>query len=236
MKRKRSRSRSRVRKRFRFRRRKYNWRRRQLVLGGFPKSKTVKLRCCISVTHNPGAGGVAVTAIRANDIYNPEGGVISGESCSNFNKWTGIYDHWVVLGSKFSAQYVPSLLNTQAPAIAGCLLSDNGNGVVSCGDILTLMEQPFNRRGYQLTVGRDIANPLTRIRHKFSARKFFGRPRSALLGDDQLKGGHSSSPTEKAYYELYTYSIHDNDPGEMVYLVTIDYIVRFFEPKLASGN
>lgn len=216
-------------KRFYKKKRTYRNRSYPMVLGGFPKSKLVKLRYVQELRLDVIAPGpYARRVFSANSCYDPDV-TGTGHQPSNFDRWIDQYKNFTVLGSKLTAQYVPTSLTSVVPGLVGCILSTDGTTVPAMSGLQDLLEQPNNSRGRQLTAGRDIANPFTKVVQTFSASKFFGKNKANVIGDDQLAGTVSTNPVERAYYELYMYTLNNNDPGPCTFIVTIDYVVLFHD-------
>lgn len=205
---------------------------RATPIGGFPRSKLVKLRYVDQITINPASGINGVHVFSANGMYDPDVTGI-GHQPANFDKWMKNYDHYTVVGSKIRVMYTPSITTTVIPGMFGVLLSDDGNTVGSLTQN-SLLEQP--RLSYsKKVVGIPSANsvPAT-VTKKFSARKFFGvKP---VGGGKTFQGSDAANPTEQAFYEVWVAPILANDPGAMYFTVTIDYLAVLTEPQLSEAS
>lgn len=216
-----------------FRRRRYT--RRALVLGGFPKSKLVRLRYVEEININPGLGQVASYVYSANGMYDPNiTGV--GHQPSNFDVWFGnnpIYNHYTVIGSRIKVTPVRADSGIATPlAYYGVLLSDDGLQAASLQvqDILEQKLTTFSRvpAGYSNgNHGRSLS-----VHKKFSARKFFGRARGTIAAADELRGGPINNPSEGAFFEIFAASVLGNDPAQQSFLVEIEYIALLIEPAI----
>ena len=216
-----------------FRRRKSS---RNLILGGFPKSKLVKLRYCEFVTLNAPNTGLAVSHIFvANSMYDPNNSGV-GHQPSNFDRWANIYDHFTVVGSKISIQHCPTTTGNIVPSIVGVALTDSGTET-SGKTAEQLLEKKLTRSKYRSVGANSNDHGLRKLTHTFSAKKFFGKARGGIVNDGLYRGkmgnfGTGSNPTELAYYELFAVSTNNTeDPDGLRLLVTIDYIAKLTEPK-----
>lgn len=201
-------------------------------VGGFPKSKLVKLRYCEQITINPSAGVNGVHVFSANGMYDPSVTSV-GHQPSNFDRWMANYDHYTVIGSKITVSYMPSITTTVIPGIFGVLLSDQGNEVVSLSQE-NLLEQPrcvFNRK--VVGVPTDLQNQ-SYVTKRFSAKRFFGV--NPVGGGKTFQGSASANPTEGAYYEVFVAPINSNDPGAMYFTCVIDYIALLTEPNITDAS
>lgn len=212
--------------------------RMDLVLGGFPKSKMVKLRYVEELQLDAASGVPAVHVWRANSLYDPNSSGV-GHQPSNFDTWSNIYDHYTVLGSKITVQYVPDSSTSITPAFVGIALSDSGTTVAG-SSTTELLERKLTQSSRR-SVGLISSYAFKPIVHTFSASKFFGRPKNVLIGDGTYRGkmgnfGTGSDPSEQAFYEVFTTSINGNNPGIVNFLVTIDYVAVLTEPKPTDSS
>lgn len=209
-----------------------------LPVGGFPKSKMIKLRYVEEINLNPTTGNIVTNAFSANGMYDPNI-TGTGHQPSNYDIWmgttanSGLYDHYCVLGSRITVEYHPTSTNQVVPAYMGVLLSDTGTRVSTLTGVQDLFEQRL--------VKRSRADPgLVQISNKpwvscnFSARKFFGKSKQAILGDDEYRGVYNANPSDQAYFELYAATIGGNDPGNIHCLVTIEYVAVLSEPRVSQ--
>lgn len=218
--------------------------RRSLILSGFPNKKVVRLRYVTQrVLDAGGTNGIATCVIRANDLYDPEQSVqgtsTAGHQPMGFDQWIALYDHFTVVGAKITAKFINNTTAHVVPGMCGIMLTD----MPRIGPTLTIstLEQLMENRMHTgvSTVGLVLGNTnsTTTKTMKFSARKFFGK---RVLGEDIYRGSDVGSPTEQACFEVFYSPMGgapaigpqvQNDPGQILALITIDYIAVFTEPK-----
>lgn len=209
---------------------------RGLILGGFPKSKIVKLRYVTQIALNaPSVGNNAVHVFRANSMYDPDF-TGTGHQPSNFDRWTNVYDHYTVVGSKINVRYAPTAVASVIPAYVGIALTDSGSETATISPV-NLFEKKLVRTRWRSIGINENGHGFIGLRHKFSARKFFGKPKGSLVNDSLYRGrmgnlGTGSDPSEGAFYEVFATQIGANDPGDLHFIVTIDYIAVLTEPKM----
>ena len=209
--------------------------RRSLILGGFPTSKMVRFRYVQQITLNASAAAAAVHVFRANSLYDPDS-TGTGHQPANFDRWTNIYDHYTVVGSRIRVKFTPSTTNNNTPAIIGIVLSDSGSEISGNNwSTEDLLEKRLTKASWR-SVGY-VGNPsVPRVAKNFSARKFFGKPNGTMIGDGQYRGrmgnfGTGGNPAEGAFFEVFSTNIAGNDPANLPLLVTIDYLAVLTEPK-----
>lgn len=158
----------------------------------------------------------------ANGIYDPRYAV-GGHSAHGFDEMMHFYNHWVVIGSKIKVQHMHQAASDTA--LYSVLLSDTGNRVASCSGIEDLLESEHRSR--QMRLYGNVALTDTTYRSeicKFSAKRFF-KVKNVLDRED-LQGGLTSDPSEKAYYEVFVYTFSDNESSTLM-KIEIEYIVSF---------
>lgn len=190
---------------------------------GFAKSALVKLRYTTTLNLNPGAGTPAVNVFSANGMYDPDF-TGSGHQPNSFDQWITFYDHYTVLGSKISVNFMNPF---SVFLLAGIDLRDKSSTVTSnieniaenAGTVYTNIEPVGSGR------------PMKRLRKTFSAKKFFSK--TSVRDEKDLEGDVSANPAEQAYYHVWLMSADGStDPGASFPVqVTIEYIALFSEPK-----
>jgi len=205
---------------------------RNLILGGFPKSKIVKLRYVTEVVLDAATGVNAVHAFRANSLFDPDYTGI-GHQPSNFDRWANIYDHYTVLGSKITVRYTPHATASTTPGYLGIALTDSGT-VTSTVNALNLLERKLVNSRYRAIGINENQHGFKPLTHTFSAQKFFGKSKGSLINDGQYRGkmgNGGTNPGELAFFEIFAASMHGNNPGQLPLLITIDFIAVLNEPK-----
>ena len=203
-----------------------------LVLGGFPLRKLVKFRYVTFASINPSTSSVAYNVYRANSLFDPDYTGV-GHQPSNFDRWMGIYNHFTVIGSKINVRWAPTSAGSLTPAIVGVTLND---GVTDLSGLTTedVLEKKLTRTKWRVvgSQSRDIDS----VTHHFSAKKFFGKPNSSIIGDSLYRGTDAGNPTEGAYFTVFASNISGNDPDAMNLIVTIDYIAMLTEPQMTDES
>ena len=190
----------------------------------------VRLRYCQEITLNAASGAPAVHVFRANSIYDPDY-TTTGHQPANHDTWATIYDHYTVVGAKITARYTPTVTTSNVPAFLGVALTDSGTETAG-SSTEDLLERKLVNSRYRSVGLHENGTGFVTVRHKFSAKKFFGKPNSSIINDGLYRGKlNSGNPTEGAFFEIFCTSVGGNDPGNMPILVTIDYIVVLNEPK-----
>lgn len=192
--------------------------------GNYPMPTTwiTSHRYCQVVSIDPSQGVAAAWAFSANGCYDPD---ISGTGHQpmGFDQMTTFYNHYEVIGSKI--RITPHLAGEGAGFNYGIKLDDNG--VLSTGDLNGVLELPMNN-------WKSWAGPYTsrgdgfEVTNSFSRSKFFGEK----AGDRETWGDAGSNPTDQAYYLVWLSPLTSlQNIGSVPVTVTIEYIVKWHEPK-----
>lgn len=211
-------------------------RRAGYVIGGFPKTKTIKLRYVQTIKLNASETVNGIYKFSANSMFDPDQTtLLAGHQPSNFDTWMSQYDHYCVQKSTISVQYIPVTATNVNPGALGILLSDGGTSVSDLGGLDAILEQPFNARAKQFVTGNNVGNPLAKATRSFNAASFFGKTRKVILGDDAYRGSVATNPADMAWFEIYYYAI-GNNPGEITLIVTIDYEAVMSERRITLSS
>jgi len=207
------------------------YRKRQpLPIGGFPKTKMIKLRyvtesvvqCSgLSNSHN----------FSANGLYDPDI-TGTGHQPKAFDEWMAVYNHYNVVGSRISVKLVSP--HGADGFIWGVTRTPTPNSLQ--GKLLTYCLENRYTKGYR-AIGnnpgqRALANrPFTT---NYSQKKQFGQNSSQKT---DLTGNNTSNPAEQSYFEVWMAPIN-NIPSTQTasFIVTIDYIALLTEPRVLAQS
>jgi len=192
---------------------------------GFPKEQVVRMRYSDWYAANAGTSGTVNYNYRANSVYHPDA-TGTGHQPSAFDLWSQFYDHYVVIGSKITVTFNCATSSaTSAPTIVGLLLNDDTTLTPTVP--LAVIE---NRLGSYATFVPNSINKKT-LRLTFSPKKFFGiKDIKDNIG--RLGAQVTANPTDEAYFTIYVGAlVPGENPDAVNGLITIDYLVKFSEPK-----
>ena len=205
-----------------------------LPLGGMPKRKLCRLKYVQQITLDPSSlAPIAAHEFRANSLFDPDYSG-TGHQPRGFDQLMVYYDHYRVLGSKITVTVASHSTTHAVPAYAGILLADTVGAAVSYGSSESLLESRVRSSGLITQAG--VANQgmgRKTVSKTFSAKKFFG-PEAKYAS--KYQGTAASNPVEDAVFNVFACNINGNDPGETNYLVTIEYIAMFSEPRTLPGS
>lgn len=208
---------------------------RRPPIGGFPQAKYVRLRYVEHITMNPGADLLVRHSFRANSLYDPNHTGV-GHQPAGFDQWMDRYNHYTVLGSKMTAQFINPGETHLTPGYAGIILTANETDASSFTDINNLLESRLSTKFRPAGLVLGNTNSTTILKSTFSARKFFHISKATMVGNTNYSGTSGADPTEGAYFSLCYASINGNDPEQITVRVSIDYYAVFTEPKILLGS
>lgn len=187
-----------------------------------------KLRYYEQVSMDPGIGAVAFHSYAANGCYDPNlTGV--GHQPRGFDQLMTMYNHFLVVGSKISVNFVNT--DPNIPAVVGIQVSTDPAFSTSLADY---MEQGI--RNYRVVCGDTQAGSNTAyLTSKSSPKKEFGV--TNLRDNTSLRGSASGNPSELLYYHLFACAQNEaSNPSPVDITVVIDYLVLFGEPNDLAGS
>lgn len=204
---------------------------RPLTLG-FPKSKLTKLRYVDQILLNPStAGSIATNYFRANSAYDPDF-TLGGHQPLFYDQFAVAYDHYTVLGSKITVKPMPS--STTSPVGTwGIYLDDQS--VNEYTTVPALIESNQSG-GTWKNVSPAAYTTRSSLSKTFSTSKFFHVNKGALNAGTRFVAGIGSNPTEDALFCLWYGAPPAAGGVSMYFMVQIDYIVRFSEPKYVAQS
>jgi len=149
-----------------------------------------------------------------------------------------IYDHFTVIGSKIRIKLWTDAGeqggDRDPKHIALQLLDSNAT---PSANAFNLREQPGT--AYTTMIANSQPYSVTKT---FSAKKFFGKNRSNIVGDTELRGSIAADPSEKAYFTLTASDIEAITEGEtdhhpkVHWEATIMYTAAWTERKSISQS
>lgn len=209
-----------------------------LPLAGFPKQKVVKLRYVQEVELvSPNTGVSKSIPFVANGCYDPFY-PIGGHQPKGFDQWMDVYSHYNVLGSKISVKMVGTGEDNFAWGVARTATPNE----LEARSLEYILEWRGNKSMNSYSVvgsenGGYANNPakINTIRTaKYSQKKQFGKNSTS---NSRLTGDNGNNPDELSIFEIWQCPINSqlaSKTGD--YVVVIDYIVLFTEPRLLDQS
>lgn len=199
---------------------------RSIPLSGFPATQTVRLKYCTEIALNPPSGATQTHNFSANGMFDPDVTGI-GHQPKGFDNWTGVYRHYTVIASKIK---VTPVSTDGTAGLTGFYFGvGTTTGTIDYNGMspTTIMESA-NATSYKFinhftTSGADNYSA---VKAFWSGRKVFGRN---VLGASQFSGSSGANPDEQSFFTVWAGSVNGNDPGNVNYLVEIEYIAVFAE-------
>jgi hypothetical protein len=192
---------------------------------GFPKKVVVTHRYREYVSMVSTLGVSAGYLFSCNGMYDPNttGG---GHQPYYFDTYSGLYDHYCVVGSK--ATFIIAPHNANQPSIDfACAIVD-----VSTGPVTTPYDLAERATGRTTIV--PAGSGLTRkFTLKWSAKKYFGK---GVLANDELQGTATTNPTEQSYFYMSTQAQDGVSTCTLAVEACIEYIVVWKELKSAGSS
>lgn len=210
---------------------KYKRKRRDLSLQvdrPLGKSRLAKFSYVAQISINPALGSVGGYIFSANDLYDPDV-TSTGHQPYGFDQLMQFFNHFTVLGSKCTA----SLVNgSSTPCILGIQLRDSSTSISGTSPE-TVLERPDVTYRMSMASG----NGAVSVTKNFSASKYFGMKKSAIINDSEYRGNASASPTEQAYYHVFVSpTVSTDDVPATNITVRLEYFAVLNEPKVLTSS
>lgn len=193
-----------------------------------PYTTVAKLRYC--TVKEVSFGDVAISTdymFSANGCYDPDVSG-AGHQPRGFDQFMAMYDHYTVIGSKIrvTATNTSDVL-ASTPICVALVQTDNNSslGGLTWEDIM--------ERGdiSKATLGHPEGdNSVVHVSRGFATKKFFHRG----INDDTLRGSNIANPSEGAFFHIVPAIASVLGVGNARHVtlqITVDYIVKFTEPK-----
>ena len=194
----------------------------RFILGGFPRSKTVKLRYVSDpFILDPGIGSVATHRFRANSIFDPDY-ELGGHQPYGHDQWQNIYNHYQVVWSSIKCVFRSSGTSTSLGS-ALCTIQLRDDSTVTTTPTLA----PETGRGRYCFLSVDDGNANQRhLKAVFKSSRFFGR-----RDTNDLKANFGADPADAAVFHVTAEPSAAADTSGVYCQAVMDFIVRFTEPK-----
>lgn len=198
------------------------------VPSGLPKQRLAKLRYCDSVSSTSTSGVLSLYIFRANSCFDTDL-TGTGHQPFGFDQWSTLFNHYTVLGSKITVNTIAITNAGSVPIQTGVYLADG----TSAG-YTTFTEYNEAKKGSSKTMLGSIGEKQYRTVSKFSAKKYFGV--KDVMDNQNLRAAVTTNPAELAYFHIWTQAADLGSTVTVRHHVTIDFIVKFTEPKEIASS
>ena len=196
----------------------------RVALGvGFPRQVVVTHKYCDYFTLTSTGGVTAAYRFSANGLYDPNI-TGTGHQPMYFDQYAGIYNHYVVIGSKCRFRAIPNSTTEPAFAVAG-LLNDDTTSVVPSGGITTAFEESQGTEIYLFS--QSSSETCKELEVKYSSKRTFG---AGPMSNVALQGTGSANPSEQSYFDFYVSSLSASNATVAV-IAEIEYITIWSEVR-----
>ena len=207
--------------------------RKTLPMAGFPNNKMVKMRYVdeVRVATNLGSAMSKSVPFVANGLFDPYY-PIGGHQPKGFDQWMAVYNHYNVVGAKITVRLASTQANNVAWGVCRTPITGTMNGI----SLTQCLENRYQRNVRYLSFNNGVNTnqnnrPLTA---SYSQKKQFGN-NSAQKGD--LTGNAAKNPDEGQYFEIWVAPVQgDTNIKTLDFVVTVDYIALFTEPKVLAQS
>jgi hypothetical protein len=180
------------------------------------------------------AGAYVSKQFSANGLYDPDiSGV--GHQPSGFDQMMLFYEHYAVFASAITFRIWA--WSGSAPGVVGAMLNPTNSSLASA---IRTVENGF---AVTKTIGSQVGgwaggyNTIKEVTLKCDVVKYFGKKNKFdLLDDEKMTGDSANNPAEQVYFDLFQWGLDASSTVDLVYDVTINYDVIFFEPRKLTSS
>lgn len=213
-----------------FKRRPYKKRRRSMNLSRTiqPYARICKMRYVERTTLIVTTGIMMHHVFRANSVWDPSF-TTTGHSCYYYDQMAAKYNHYTVYGSKMTVT-ASQLDNVPQANVVGVNLQPGSSSPAGWywGTYIEAKQGEFRHMS--------ASNAIKPVKFgaTFSAKKFFNV--KDVIDNQNLRAAVDTNPAEEAFFDLWMQP-HDQVSDTAVdFVVVIDYIVKWTEPKDIDGS
>lgn len=192
-----------------------------------PDRYMCKLTYTISNNYTSEVGVPLDQVIRGNSLYDPDATGFGGQP-TGLDQIANLYYQYTVLASKVKF----SAVNTNANAAEMVLVPDtNVNGETS---IELLQTRPYAKT--RLLAPSGSGGALQVLKHYMTSARMYGKPRDAIISDNQFSALTSATPTEQYGWHCFVEPVNTGSPIGISYQVLVTYYAIFYDriPLAAS--
>lgn len=206
---------------------------KSLPLGGFGATKMVKLRYVdeLRVSTTLGSSLSKSLPYVANGMFDPYY-PIGGHQPKFFDQLMAVYSHYNVVGSKISVR----LASTQSNNCAWGVCRTPTENQMNNQTLTYLLENRYQKNARYLSWSNNSATALNNkpLTASYSQKKIFG---ANSAQKDDLTGNITANPVEKQFFEIWCAPVQgDTSVKTLDFVITIDYIALFTEPKVLAQS
>lgn len=192
------------------------------------KNKTVAaLRYVENITIDPGAASITNHVMRANSVFDPDQSGV-GHQPLMYDEYSLLYEQYRVLSAKIKVTPIPDTVGNHIPCTYGVFRDPDTTLSYVSGN--AIIEDKRNKGGWGFTGFNSFVGKLNSISRSttFNAKRDMS---PAAAGNSIPIASNPSTQEFDYYFQIWAASINGNDPGHVNFLVQIDYVVEFSDPK-----
>jgi len=193
------------------------------MVSGMPNVRKVSMRYVEEVSLTSTSGILTLHLFRANSVFDPNQ-TGTGHQPMGYDQMGTLYNHYVVLGAKITVHQLRTNTTAVLSQAIGIYLDDDTS---THTDYTGFIESKKGQT--KVSVSTNAQSGANVVRGWYSPKKFFN---IKDVKDNWTRIGASvgNNPAEEAFFYLW-YKTCDGSTSACNFLVQIDYIVEFAEPK-----
>jgi len=194
--------------------------------GGFPMKLKVTHKYCQTLDLVSSLGITGHYLFSCNGMYDPDVTGIGGQPMA-YDQISVLYDHYQVIGAKFTARILPSSAGNPAMQV-GVRINDS----TVTGQSFLQLKENNGACTRVISSGATSDKPTVIVCH-WSPKKVFG---GSILAQEDMKGTISSNPIEQSYFQLFNQCFDGISSGSLTFAIEIEYIAIWTEFKAIARS
>lgn len=193
-------------------------------LSPFPKTMKLMHRYVEQeLTLDPASIVLADYVFSANGLYDPNVTGV-GHQPIGFDQMIAIYNHYCVIGSKITVNWIMVDTTATESATVGITLTDSNTALTDAERVIE-----NGHCVYTVITNEGGSKDQAQLTLKASPAKFLGRFNP--MSEDNMKGSSGANPQEQCYFHVFANSFAGADLTAIRMMVKIEYIAVWLEPK-----
>lgn len=186
---------------------------------GFPDTIITTMRYCDAFTRTSTLGAIGFNTFRANSIFDPDETGL-GHQPMYRDQWAGIYNSYVVIGSKITVRFARQSTANLCVGVCG---DDN-----SLFPTLLSEKMEMNNSVYTILHADDVTLQMT-----YEPQQNFGVDAKS---DGASQTAVGSNPAEQYYFGVWGHCIDATLTSKFDFTIEIEYTVKFSELITPIGS
>lgn len=204
-----------------------------MPIGGMPRTKLARLRYATQFAINPNSLQFDHYSFKLNSLYDPDNSG-SGHQPYGFDNLMAYYTRFSVVSCKVTLNSVNNSTTISFPGYYAAVFNTSADPTLTYLNIDAFLEDPkaspIRQTNFQYN---SMPNEPSTVVKYWKQKSWFG---PNMVANPNLQGTTGGDPSSLVYCAVVGAPIAINDPAQMNFMITLDYIALFTDPKLLTQS